>query len=684
MKKLQPIALTLILLLPLFLSTTAWGALVASPITGHAGIALTLSDNLGSRLVETATTTTDGTTTTLVATDLASAVDDFYNTFQITITSGAASGEQATILDYDGMTKTITVGAAFSTPILSGVTFRIDRSNIVDTIAFGTLQITTTAHGLTAVKGSLQGNTIVTDANGEYQVTFNAPDLAATTYSIRVGGRTTPFNLTAPVLNTTAGQVGIRLMVSGQYGVPNANLGAIQFDTTEITQTAHGLNIIKGTLDADLKSIITDAVGAYEAAFDLPDHIAGGVSISIHPLVEAGTTTADGSITNDTLIATGLASGVDDFYNTFQLIIASGTASGQRSTIADYDGTTKTITVNPAFSAQILSGVTFRIERIPSQATFTVRGSITDIDPTTVKFGEPITISGKGFDNRDTLTIVIGDQTFTISQGSVNTSGNFSVPVTIGDGKWSTSHNVTVSGNVSGNSVTLANEVVINPSIVLTPTLGSQNTPIQVTGHNFSGRGDVTTDEIVNIDFGTTVNIVEVRHPDFGGNLPGKFVTSFVAGSQTVGGTLTVKARGTISNPDATADFLYSLPSSNRVLELSEASGPPGKVDLVITGAGYPRDTNIGSPLLKATSGTEFNLSIVQSIFGTDQGGAITTDADGKFRVIVRVPLPTDQVPPLPIVAGSYTIFVGEDLSNQANDSQSFSIIPPSDRTMSS
>ena len=205
MKKLQPIALTLMLLLPLFLSTTTWGSLVASPITGHAGITLTLSDNLGSA----------------------------------------------------------------------------SASLNIGTIAFGTRQITVGTHNLAASKGTLSGDAIVTDANGEYQVTFNVPDLAANTYSIRVGGRTTPFNLTVPVLNPTAGQVGIRLTVSGQYGVPNTNLGAIQFDTTEITQTAHGLTVIKGTLDADLKSIITDGAGDYEAAFDVPDHIGGSVQVKV-------------------------------------------------------------------------------------------------------------------------------------------------------------------------------------------------------------------------------------------------------------------------------------------------------------------------------------------------------------------------------------------------------------------
>lgn len=118
MKKLQPIALTLMLLLPLFLSTTTWGSLVASPITGHAGITLTLSDNLGSA----------------------------------------------------------------------------SASLNIGTIAFGTRQITVGTHNLAASKGTLSGDAIVTDANGEYQVTFNVPDLAANTYSIRVGGRTTPFS----------------------------------------------------------------------------------------------------------------------------------------------------------------------------------------------------------------------------------------------------------------------------------------------------------------------------------------------------------------------------------------------------------------------------------------------------------------------------------------------------------
>jgi len=77
-----------------------------------------------------------------------------------------------------------------------------------------------------------------------------------------------------------------------------------------------------------------------------------------------------------TLIASALAS-VDDLYNGNQLIITSGVAKGERRTIVDYNGTTKTVIVDQPFSRQIVTGVTFHIDNQLSGSTTIGSWSVT-------------------------------------------------------------------------------------------------------------------------------------------------------------------------------------------------------------------------------------------------------------------------------------------------------------------
>jgi len=72
-----------------------------------------------------------------------------------------------------------------------------------------------------------------------------------------------------------------------------------------------------------------------------------------------GTSTADG--TTSTLIDTALT-GADDAYNGMTLYITSGTNIGESRTITDYDATSYTVTVSPAFDSAIASGVTYSID----------------------------------------------------------------------------------------------------------------------------------------------------------------------------------------------------------------------------------------------------------------------------------------------------------------------------------
>jgi len=68
------------------------------------------------------------------------------------------------------------------------------------------------------------------------------------------------------------------------------------------------------------------------------------------------------SVTSSTIqVLDAGASGVDDFYTDAALFISSGLGSGQVRTISDYNGTTKTVTVNPGFSITPNSSSTFSI-----------------------------------------------------------------------------------------------------------------------------------------------------------------------------------------------------------------------------------------------------------------------------------------------------------------------------------
>ena len=49
----------------------------------------------------------------------------------------------------------------------------------VGPIMFGTTQVTAAEHNLTATKGQINSDQVVTDLNGDYKITFSVPDLPA-------------------------------------------------------------------------------------------------------------------------------------------------------------------------------------------------------------------------------------------------------------------------------------------------------------------------------------------------------------------------------------------------------------------------------------------------------------------------------------------------------------------------
>lgn len=75
------------------------------------------------------TTDNAGDALTIISTNL-STTDDIYNGLEVKVLGGDAENEQQTISDYVGSTGTITVDAAFSTPILTGIPIAVHPDSV--------------------------------------------------------------------------------------------------------------------------------------------------------------------------------------------------------------------------------------------------------------------------------------------------------------------------------------------------------------------------------------------------------------------------------------------------------------------------------------------------------------------------------------------------------------------------
>ena len=87
--------------------------------------------------------------------------------------------------------------------------------------------------------------------------------------------------------------------------------------------------------------------------------------------VYTGTTTGDGAADGSTLIDSGLI-GVNDFVTDKTILIMSGDAIYETKQATVFNPVTGAITVDPVFSAQILTGVLFRIINLPAGSSLAI------------------------------------------------------------------------------------------------------------------------------------------------------------------------------------------------------------------------------------------------------------------------------------------------------------------------
>lgn len=74
-----------------------------------------------------------------------------------------------------------------------------------------------------------------------------------------------------------------------------------------------------------------------------------------------GYTASSGNAGGTTVVGPSTMSATDDIYNGLTLRVLEGTAKGQDRVISDYVGSTKTMTVSVAFTAQVLAALKFQV-----------------------------------------------------------------------------------------------------------------------------------------------------------------------------------------------------------------------------------------------------------------------------------------------------------------------------------
>jgi hypothetical protein len=219
--------------------------------------------------------------------------------------------------------------------------------------------------------------------SGRYALTFDATD-SNTVGELAVGiviSGALPVELKYFVLEEAVYDALFAASAPGY--VANAPVNVAQFGGTNLTAAA-GIPEVKvaslasGAITAT--AIAADAIGASELAADAVaeiadqvwDEIASGHTTSGSygdkfgkhlPAILFGLTTSGGSTTAVPMNTTtgldgGVPSTVDDFYNGAVLIFTTGALAGQRTSVTDYVGSTKILTVT-AITAAPATGVNF-------------------------------------------------------------------------------------------------------------------------------------------------------------------------------------------------------------------------------------------------------------------------------------------------------------------------------------
>jgi hypothetical protein len=244
----------------------------------------------------------------------ASSVTDFYVDCWLYLTSGTGAGQARRIFAYDGTFKVANVSPVWATNPAAGTTFAI--------LPFGNVDL---GRWLSAVPNALVVGRV--DAS--------------------VGAMATDVITNTALNNNAVTEIQLNLATS-------AALATAQADLTNIrnVQLPAALTTTTGLMKVSVEALLDDAaagVGGVEAATDL--------RTSAKTIVRG---TASGSPTITSLPASDLPSAVDGHYKGRIVIFTSGVLADQATSISEYVGSTKTLTIVAITSAPA-AGTTFVI-----------------------------------------------------------------------------------------------------------------------------------------------------------------------------------------------------------------------------------------------------------------------------------------------------------------------------------
>lgn len=236
----------------------------------------------------------------------------------------------------------VTVTPLFGNTVVDqGDTVKIDAQvKLADGTVVNDATVTLNIYNPSGTKIVTNGSmSYVTDSNGVYRYSYTVPATSGS-YLYEVTATSNSIN---------------------GYGAANFEVRTIQSDVAGLSSDLSAIledtgTTLPGQIENASSSLAIE-INQNEAKIDT---LNANLDVLLGALVVVQSTVNDATATVTSFV-TSLTNAVDDFYNNAVLMFTSGALSGQTRRISDYNGTTKTITLDPALTSAPANGAAFTI-----------------------------------------------------------------------------------------------------------------------------------------------------------------------------------------------------------------------------------------------------------------------------------------------------------------------------------
>ncbi|MEK9150409.1 MAG: hypothetical protein AAB267_10250, partial [Candidatus Desantisbacteria bacterium] len=198
---------------------------------------------------------------------------------------------------------------------------------------------------------------------------------------------------------------------------------------------------------------------------------------------------------------------------------------------------------------------------------FTVLPELIKVEPSTGTVGTPVIVSGQGYASSETIYIRFGNNMEPAANTITNDKGIFTTAFVVDTQGFGT----TTVNAIGVNSASSARYFFITPQLYgVAPTSGTIGADITIRGNGYK------TNDLVTIDFGTTIEILKNKLAD----ADGSFVLSFTVSAQ-VFGTCTIVAKGMYSS--SANNLFFVVP---QIIGITPTTGTVGTI-VGLIGNGY-------------------------------------------------------------------------------------------------